>query len=256
MPSNDSKRLLPFFFGALLVSACSDEGVMPTIDGPPRVALSLAAIADPSLLVDQRPTQLTLDDGTNTLVLSRVSLVLREIELKRLSVSDCDDVGPGDDDSCEEFSTGPILLDLDLGGAAAQVLSIEVELGIYDEVEFEVHKPEDESLEDLGFLQEHPEFRQVSIWVDGTYNGNEFTFLQDLNEEQELPLSPAMVVDAAGQQVNLTLSLDLGSWFRGVDGSLLDPRSANKGGDNEGLVEDNIKRSIDLFRDDDRDGRR
>lgn len=39
-------------------------------------------------------------------------------------------------------------------------------------------------------------------------------------------------------------------------GSLVDPESANKGRENENVVENNIKNSIDAFRDDDRDGRR
>jgi hypothetical protein len=45
------------------------------------------------------------------------------------------------------------------------------------------------------------------------------------------------------------------SWFRRGDGSLVDPATANKGGANEDLVEENIERSIEGFEDDDRDGR-
>ncbi len=38
------------------------------------------------------------------------------------------------------------------------------------------------------------------------------------------------------------------------DGSLIDPRTAGDGGPNEGLVEDNIRASIDGFEDEDEDG--
>lgn len=47
--------------------------------------------------------------------------------------------------------------------------------------------------------------------------------------------------------------IDVGTWFRAADGSLLDPDSANKSGENENIVANNIKASIDAFEDHDRD---
>jgi hypothetical protein len=58
---------------------------------------------------------------------------------------------------------------------------------------------------------------------------------------------------AEGSATNVTLRLDVARWF--VSGTaLVDPATANKGGLNENLVRDNIRASIDAFRDDDRDG--
>jgi hypothetical protein len=48
--------------------------------------------------------------------------------------------------------------------------------------------------------------------------------------------------------------MDIGTWFLGEGGMLIDPRTANESGENEGLVEDNIKQSIEAFEDDDEDG--
>ena len=67
-------------------------------------------------------------------------------------------------------------------------------------------------------------------------------------------LSPPLVVEDGAQPTNLTLEIDVGTWFVGPDGSLIDPRTANDDGPNESLVEDNIQDSIEGFEDDDQDG--
>ncbi len=140
----------------------------------------------------------TFTDGQdNTLILTRVALVVREIELKRQFSPDCDDAGPGSDD-CEKFSTGPMLFELPLDGQVRQVVEILVPPDTYDELSFDIHKPSDDTPEDIAFIQQNPTFADISILVEGTFNG----------------------------------------------------------GENEGLVENNIKKSIDAFRDDDRNGRR
>ena len=55
----------------------------------------------------------TFTDGTNTLVINQVQLVLREIELHRAgAVADCAGGTSGD---CEELELGPVLVDLPLG---------------------------------------------------------------------------------------------------------------------------------------------
>jgi len=241
---------------AILSTGCTNESTGPGETGVPQLALSIAVTSDDNLIASQAPAELTLADGTNTLVLSKVFMVLREVELKRQFHAECDSSITGDDDSCEEFSAGPMLLELDLGGSGKQLVAIDVDPGTYDELEFDVHKPDDDTPDDLVFLLQYPQFRGVSIWVEGSFNEESFTFLQDLNEEQEIDLLPALVVGAEAADLNLTMSLDLGTWFVSQSGDLLDPRSGNKGGDNEELVEHNIKASIDLFRDDDRDGHR
>ena len=55
--------------------------------------------------------------------------------------------------------------------------------------------------------------------------------------------------------MNLTLEIDVASWFLDGGNALLDPRTANKGGVSEDRVEQNIRASIRAFGDDDRNGR-
>ena len=246
-----------------LAAACSDDASTSPM-GPGSgggetgsVTLSLAVAAPPAasaLLASPALFDIVLNDGASELVMTRVAMVLREIELERQFDDDCDDHVSGSDDDCEEFSTGPMILELPLDGSVDRVLSISgVPADTYDEVEFEIHKPEDDSAEDIAFLQANPEFRRVSIRVEGTFDGAPFVYTTDLNEEQEHALVPPLVVTEGSAPVNVTLSVDVGGWFV-VGGTLVDPRSANEGGPNESAVEDNIERSIDLFEDDDRDG--
>ncbi len=210
--------------------------------------LATAADLGPSL------SSLSQTDGTHTLILDRVEMVIREAELKRISDDDCDDLSGADHDACEAFEVGPILLDLPLDGSVAQVVASEVPPDTYDELEFDVHKPDDDTPSDLQFLQQHPGFKGVSIRVEGRFDGESFVFLQDLNEERELDLIPPLVVEEGFGTINLTLELDVSSWFRTPGFLLLDPRTANKGEVNEDLVEENIKTSIRAFPDLDRDG--
>ncbi len=190
-------------------------------------------------------------DGTHTLELTRVAVVVREIELERISDDDCEALSSGgsDDDDCEEFVIGPLILELPLDGSINQVITATVPADTYDELEFEIHKPEDDTPEDLAFIQANPEFRDVSIRVEGRFDGQAFVFTQDLNEDQELELIPPLVVSEETGPVELTLVLDVSTWFVRSNGSLIDPRTALKGQPNEDVVEDNIERSIDIYDD-------
>ncbi len=85
-------------------------------------------------------------------------------------------------------------------------------------------------------------------------DGDPFVFETDLREEQEVPLSPPLDVTADSQPVNLTLTLDVATWFVDAAGNPVNPTSANKGGANENLVKDNIRDSIEVFEDNDHDG--
>ncbi|MFQ5747169.1 MAG: hypothetical protein ACE5HF_08130 [Gemmatimonadota bacterium] len=206
-----------------------------------------ASVTGPALF------DLVLTDAGSTLTLTRVAIVMRKIELKREDHDQCDDL-PNDDD-CEEFESGPRLFELPLDGSVDQVLSVDsVPAGRYDELEFEIHKPDDDTGVDSLFLTQNPGFKKVSIRVEGDFDGNAFVYETDLNEEQEVPLAMPIDVMDGGGPINVTFSVDVDTWFRDAAGNLIDPATANKGGPNEQLVENNIERSIDLFKDDDHDG--
>lgn len=242
----------------LAISAC-DDSTSPASNVPLTLSVALEQTA-PAAVSDFESFALagdiTQDDGSHTVVISRAAVVLRDVEAQRVSAPDCSDGsgGEGSDDDCEEIEVGPFLIELPLDGSVTTVISVDLPPDAYDEVEFDIHTPDDDNPSDLEFLATYPEFKGVSVRVEGTFDGEDFLFLQDLNAEQEIALSPPLEVGEGGGPVNLTLTIDLRSWFVNGDGTLIDPREANKGGDFEEPVEANIEASIDLFEDDDRDG--
>ncbi|HEX5632537.1 MAG TPA: hypothetical protein VFX50_04885 [Gemmatimonadales bacterium] len=222
---------------------------------PASAAAGLASLAEPYIITD----------GSNTLQIDKVELVAREIELKRADrdvVCGEDDSNTDDDsnddssddassDDCEEVEFGPVILDVPLGAGPARAFTVTVAPGSYDELEFEIHKPE--SSDDAAFIAANPDFEGVSVRVTGAWNGEPFTFTSDLDVEQEQDLVPPLTVELSGS-TNVTLFVDLGVWFRDEGGALIDPRLANKGETYEGRVKSNIETSLNAFEDADEDG--
>ena len=256
------KRYIPILVLVLVftLAACDDdpsgpEGTVPltlSVAVGSSVPITLASASDPLIA---RST--TYEDGTNTLVVDYAALVLSEIELEG-ALDECpvglDDDDDFDDDDCEEFETGPILLELPLDGSVDRVLEVFVAPGTYDELEFELDTPDDDDEREREFLERYPEFENVSVRVEGTWNGEPFVFVQDVEAEQETDLAEPLVVAEGSETRNLTLRLDISSWFVDGSGSLIDPSSALADGPNEELVEDNIEDSFEAFEDDDEDG--
>lgn len=197
---------------------------------------------------------LTLTDTQgSTLVIESAQMVLREIEFERVEADvDCDDP-QADESDCDEFKTEPVLVSLPLDGSVSTEITANVPAGMYDEIEFDIHKVSSGDLADSAFLQQNPGFEGISIRVTGTYNDEAFEFTSDLNEEQELELLPPLEI-VEGVPTNVTLSVDVSAWFKDLSGNLVDPQTANKDGINENLVKDNIKTSIEGFEDEDKDG--
>lgn len=286
MPAN--RYLALALSGLAAVAACSgsDAGTAPgaqaqlslNVASRPRSGAGISA-RGVSLDVTS-PTPGTFTDGTNTLVLTSVQVVLREVELERVghdgacadasstvsasttassggaaaSTGTAEDNGNDANDDCEKVEVGPMLVDVPVTTAGAQhSVSVTLDAGTFEKVEFEIHKPEDDSSGDSAFLTANPGFAGVSIRVEGTWNGTSFTFTSDLNAEQEVELSPPLVVAQSGA-TDLTILFDVSGWFATSGGTLIDPTSAAKGQPNEDLVKDNIKRSLRAFRDNDEDG--
>jgi hypothetical protein len=257
-------RLLPLGIPLVMfaAAACSDSttgalGLAVSTTRPIGAQLAAAASsgisAAPQVTTAGDSTVIVL--GNDTIILRSVEVVLREIELKRVEVAACDAVTGNDD--CEEFETGPLLVSLPLGTAATEtMISVTAPPGQYNELEFKIHRPE--SSDDAGFIAANPNFDGVSIRVTGTYSRagtrSAFVFTSDLDAQQEIELAPPITV-SAGAGTNVTLRLDVATWFLNVGGTaLVDPSSANKGQPNESVVKDRIEASIGAFRDDDHDG--
>lgn len=235
---------------AVLAAACS-TGVDANVDGAVNLGFAGLNSTSASAAAPQR-----IELGGDVIVLEKVELVLREIELKGNDDICSDDRAPADTagtDDCNEIEIGPMILDLPLTGSVEHTITAQVAEGVYDEIEFEVRKPEDDSAADLAFIRAHPEFEDISIRVTGTWNGEAFTYVSRRGFEQELELSTPLVLGAGS--TDLTLSVDLGRWFANAGATgLVDPRLALDGLAFESLVEGNIRASFEAFEDHDRDG--
>ncbi|MGE5926109.1 MAG: hypothetical protein ACM357_02060 [Gemmatimonadota bacterium] len=235
---------------ALVATACS-TGLDANLDGEVNLQMAALNSAAPSAATPQR-----IELGSDVIVLQKVELVMREIELEG-SDDICADsaAAPADStsDDCNELEFGPMIVELPLDGDVAHAISAQVVAGTYEEIEFKIHRPDDDSADDRAFLQAHPDFADVSIRVTGTWNGEPFVYEGQQGYEQEIELSPPLVL--ADGSADLTLSVDVGRWFVNATGTgLVDPRLALEGLAFESLVEHNIELSFEAFRDDDRDG--
>jgi hypothetical protein len=191
----------------------------------------------------------TLTVGSDVLILDQVQLVLREIELKRASAEDCQE-----EDDCEKFEIGPVLIELPLNGDTVRMVEIDIDPDTYNEIEFDLHRPSGDGSEDQAFLLDHPEFEDTSVKVEGSFNGEAFVYESDLSVEQEIDLTPPLIIYPDEMFSNVTLRVLLNDWFLDSSGALIDPSTANSGEPNEGVVENNIQASIEAFEDRDEDG--
>lgn len=228
---------------AVALTACSDgTGAGPQVSLSISGGLASAAAPAPGLSASR------VAAGGNVLVLTTAHVVLREIELERAEIADCDAI-----DSCDKFEVGPLMMAIPVDGGVSEELAIDITPGTYDEMEFDIHKVGGDAA-DVAFLLDYPDMEDRSVRVTGTYNGVPFTYYGGIDEELELALSPVMVIDENTGSTNITLRLDLSTWFLDQSGNLIDPATANVGGQFEGVVKENIKNSLSAFEDRDKDG--
>ncbi|MEO8201675.1 MAG: hypothetical protein ABI679_14195 [Gemmatimonadota bacterium] len=244
-------RLVGALSLACAVAGCSDSSA--PAGGAAQISFNVATASTGSAAALTAPAD-SIVLGADVLVLTKVEMVLRDIKFRRQNHDACDSVASGhDDDSCEEFSAGPVLVDFPLNGGAEEQFTVTADTGVFGGIELKLHKPEDDGdAADQAFLALHPDFSKISIRVTGTFNGNAFTYTSDLNAEQEFDINPPLVVNQQSD-VAVTLKVDVSSWFR--NGSvLIDPSQALKDGAFENQVKNNIEASFEAFHDDNHDG--
>lgn len=278
------KRAMLLLAVPIALAACSAESGGPhAAMGRVNLAVSgqrsMFASSSASVVLAGDSTKITAD--SDTVIVRSVDLVVRRIELKPVETAACDTVGDdgehadsaehadtgsehpdtaGDDgvaerdrEGCEEIKAGPVLVSLPLGDTAVMALvSVAAPAGQYDKLEFKIHAPR--LPRDSAFLTANPGFDSISIKVTGTFSHKgtrtDFTFTSALEAEEEVGISPPLVVDASGT-ANVTLRFDIAGWFAGPGGvGVVDPGNAANGG----LINENIHHSINAFEDDDHDG--
>ena len=204
------------------------------------------AVANVSAVKD-----VTVTIGANTLVITKAQLVVRSIKLKQTTTQICSDDDAIADD-CDEVKLAPMLVDLPLTANGVTTLTASIPEGTYREISFKIHKPSDSDASDVAFRAANPTFATTSIRVEGTFNGQSFVYTSDLSETMELEFATPVVINADNQ--NVTVQFDLSSWFK-VNGQVINPTTANKGGVNENAVKANTRVSLHAIEDEDKNGR-
>jgi hypothetical protein len=202
-----------------------------------------AASTSPTALTSSmlRSDALTLSNG---ITIDRLRIVVEKLELERASAT------PDDAVDLQEFEAGPFLIDLsgaELSGTVQTVVSASIPPGTYREVKFDLHKPD---LSEPG-VASNPALSamaaaQQSIIVDGTIDGQPFSWSSQVDAEQQF----AGTFDVGTGAQNVTLNIDVTGWFGGSGSARLDPRVSS----NQSQIENNVQASFKVFDDENRDG--
>lgn len=221
---------------------------------------------------------LTIDRGTDKIVITKAQLVLRDVKLKT-AVATCsdddddddkraglvlgsaasassrsdDDDDDDDDKDCPTIRVGPFLVDIPVSGADAQRIAVLVPEGTYSKVRLTVHKVTGSDSAGRRFREANPDFRDLSIRLQGTFNGRAFTFANDVEAKIEVPMTAPLRIKEGGD--NVTVTLDLAPWFVNPAGGLYNPADANAGGQVRAKVQNAIRTAFKAFRDKNRDGK-
>lgn len=237
---------LPLVAVALLLAACNT--------GPnASQSLSLSvANRSPSSASGSISANIQIGSGANSLTISQAQVVLKRIELA--SSSACDTTGEEDDD-CGELHAGPTLVDLPVDGTTKVILDAAVPAGTYQGLEAKLAPVDSDDAKHGGaaFLAAHPDFKGISVKVTGVFTDSNsqthsFTLTLGASAEIEAHFTPSVTVGSGTS--NLTVVVDVGSWFKNGSGGAIDPTNAM----NAGVIERNIRQSFRAFEDDNHDG--
>lgn len=194
--------------------------------------------------------------GNDTLTMDSVSLVLRKAVLARAADTSCAEADHEDehDGDCDALKAGPILVNIPLDTGVKQVFAVPVPKGSYTGIGLLIHRLSSDTTDTaaVAFLKAHPEFEGASVRVVGAFDSKPFTWTGRptfVLHERFNP--PVQVSDTSG--LNFTMNVDVSSWFKNWDGSLINPSTATT--DQDFIIDSNIRHSVHAFDDDHRDGR-
>lgn len=254
MPTNLSPKASRATLILLVASgavACSDA---TTAHGGRALSVSITTQAQGAVASRAPLADVTVAIGGSSLVITKAQLVARRIELAPVNASSCAGVAEaGDDDGsvqdgCAEVEVGPTLLDIPLDASTKTNITTSVPAGTYRGLEIRIDPISSGNRSSTAFLAAHPEFKNMSVRVEGTFNGKAFVFMAPVDARIETLFSAPVTVDA--NNPNVTIAIDIANWFSDGAGGTLDPSNSS----NTSRISANIASSLHAFEDDDHDG--
>lgn len=216
-------------------------------------------------VVTPSPDGLLITRGTDAILITRAQVVVKDVKLETAAAScvdddEVDDVAladrnhrDDDEEDCPSIHTGPFLVNVPVNGTDGARVAVPVGEGVYSAVRLTLHKVTSNDSADRAFRQANPDFRDISVRLEGTYNGTPFIFVSDMNKKIDVPLPQPLDVTEVGGDV--TVTLDFGNWFVRPSGGLYSPALANTPGSVRNVVQSNIAGTFRAFCDRNRDGR-
>lgn len=174
--------------------------------------------------------------GGHTLDLQSADVVFSEITFEGRDV-DTDDDDDSDVDSDSEkpgnskFRSGAVTLALPLEGGVVTPFTGQIPVGTYRGLEM-----------DADFVR-----------LRGTYDGQTFDVTVPVNAELELDFNPALVVTESSDPFNVSVKIDVASWFKDASGNTIDPRQLATNSTLRAAFRNRVRASFKAFEDSDRD---
>ena len=185
--------------------------------------------------------------GANSLTITKAQVVLGRIEVEPgATTAACSGT---ETDGCPELKLDPVLVDLPLDGTTKTDFGASVPAGTYRGVELKIRPVSSSDPGGAAFLAANPSFNNVSVHVEGTFNGQPFSYNSSLDAEIEMELNTPITL-TSGSGSNFTLFIDVASWFKDSSGNAIDPTNSQ----NASTIENQIKQSFKVFEDDDKNG--
>ncbi len=218
--------------GLLLTLAACEDSTSPGTAAAVRVAAP--AVAGVSA---ETPAGLSIVGSNGTLLITNITMVVDEFELKRTGVAsgECDD--DGSDDRCEYFESNLFVADVPLGSGTVTVANDRIPAGSYSAMEFEVKDlfvdagDPDDAADAARIAQLLAQLRTTyadwpagaSMMIEGTFTptggaAQPFRVYFDAEVEVETAFMSPLVIDDASQGVTIELRPDL--WFKNLDGTV------------------------------------
>ena len=258
--------------GALALAACGD-GTGPNAAGQVGVGFRLAtSTASANVQSASSPegstaggaqatsattaTGFSIKSGTDEILITKAQVVVKNVKLKSTSAACAasdDDDDDDDDDDCPSLRVGPFLVNVPVNGADGGRVAVQVPAGTYSAVRLDIHKVSSDDPEDLAFRQANPDFRGISVRLEGTHNTRPFIFTHDVNAKLDVPLTAPVTIGAGGDDV--TVTIDMTDWFLKPMGGLYSPAEGNTSGFVRAKIQNNIRNAFRAFRDKNRDGK-
>jgi hypothetical protein len=174
--------------------------------------------------------------GGHTVDVQLVDLLVEKVKLERVHVegeedSDSENEADSDSDNDESFRDGPVTIELPISGGLVSPFSQTVPTGTYDELQMRVQY----------------------VRVRGTYDGQAFDVTTPVNAHIETSLNPPLVVSSAVDEPNVTVNVDVLSWFQS-NGVVIDPRQLASDSQLASAFRSRVKASFRALKDNNQDG--